>query len=53
MIIAQRAGAYDVTIHSLDETDVSIVTKNVTVDGADITMKFDMNTDPWLDYHRV
>lgn len=53
MMIAKRAGGYDVTIHSLDETDVPIVTTNVSVDGREVTMKFDMNADPWLDYHRV
>lgn len=53
MVIAKSVDTYSVTIHSLDETDVPIVTKNVTVDGSDVTMKFDMNTDPWLNYHRV
>ncbi|MGB6984880.1 MAG: alpha/beta hydrolase [Candidatus Aquilonibacter sp.] len=53
MVITKHTGVYDVAIHSLDETDVPIVTKNVKVDGANVTMAFDMNTDPWLDYHRI
>lgn len=53
MVITKNRGTYDVTIDSIDETDVPIVTKNVKIDGANVTMTFDMNTDPWLDYHRV
>jgi non-heme chloroperoxidase len=53
MVVTKHDGTYDVAIHSLDETDVPIVTKNVKVDGRNITMTFDMNSDPWFDYHRV
>ncbi len=53
MVIAKNGPVYGVTIHSIDETDVPIVTKNVTVSGHAVTMKFDMNADPWLDYHRL
>jgi non-heme chloroperoxidase len=53
MVITKSNGTYDVTIHSIDETDVPIVTRNVRVDGSNLTMTFDMNTDPWLNYHRV
>jgi non-heme chloroperoxidase len=53
MVITKHDGMYDVTIHSIDETDVPIVTRTVKVDGPNVTMTFDMNTEPWLDYHRV
>lgn len=53
MVITQRNGSYDVAIHSIDESDVPIVTRNVKVDGSNVTMTFDMNTDPWFDYHRI
>ena len=53
MEIAKSGSVYSVTIHSIDETDVPIVTNEVTIKGNAVTVKFDMNTDPWIDYHRV
>lgn len=49
-----RAGAgYDVKIYSAKESYVPIASRNVTIDGSSITVAFDMNSDPWLDYHRT
>jgi non-heme chloroperoxidase len=53
MVITRSDGGYDVTIHSIDESDVPIVTHNVKIEGSNVTMTFDMNTDPWIDYHRI
>lgn len=53
MTITKDRGTYDVVIHSVDESEVPIVTHNVSVNGNTIVMKFDMNSDPWMDYHRV
>lgn len=53
MTIAKDHRTFDVVIHSVDESEVPIVTHNVSVRGSDVVMKFDMNSDPWLDYHRV
>lgn len=53
MVITRSHSGYDVTIHSIDETDVPIVTNKVTIDGSSVAMRFDMNTDPWMDYHRL
>ncbi|HEV7179441.1 MAG TPA: alpha/beta hydrolase [Candidatus Baltobacteraceae bacterium] len=53
MAIAKSNGGYEVTIHSIDESEVPIVTHNVKINGSTITMTFDMNTDPWMDYHRI
>jgi len=53
MEITKSGDKYNVSIHSIDETDVPIVTHNVRVNGSNVTMIFDMNTDPWSDYHRV
>ncbi|HET9030461.1 MAG TPA: alpha/beta hydrolase [Candidatus Aquilonibacter sp.] len=53
MRISKRGGVYDVKIYSTQESDVPIATRNVTVNGSTVTMKFDMNTDPWMDYHRI
>lgn len=53
MTIGQSGGQYSVVIHSIDESDVPIVTHNVRVEGRDVTMIFDMNASPWIDYHRV
>lgn len=53
MQITKEGSAYDVVIHSLDESDVPIITKNVSIRGNAVTMKFDMNTSPWDDYHRL
>ena len=52
-ITRDRGGAIRATIHSIDETDVPIVSKTVTVKGSTVTMTFDMNAAPWLDYHRL
>jgi non-heme chloroperoxidase len=53
MVITKSNGTYNVTIDSIDESDVPIVTHNVKIEGSNVTMTFDMNTDPWIDYHRV
>jgi len=53
MVITKSDGTYDVTIHSIDESEVPIVTHKVKVNGSTVTMTFDMDTGPWLDYHRV
>ena len=53
MQITKTAGTYDVVIHSLDESEVPIVTKTVSIHGNAVMMKFDMNTPPWVNYHRV
>lgn len=53
MVITKSNGTYSVTIHSIDESDVPIVTHDVKIDGSNVTMTFDMNTTPWLDYHRI
>ena len=53
MQITKAGRGYHAVIHSIDETDVPIITSNVMVHGNTITLKFDMNTDPWSDYHRV
>jgi non-heme chloroperoxidase len=53
MRIVKSGSTYAVTIYSPKESDVPLVTHNVSVDGANITMTFDMNSDPWMDYHRV
>lgn len=52
MRITKTNGVYDIKIYSTKESDVPIATRNVKVDGSAITMTFDMNTDPWMDYHR-
>jgi len=53
MIITKNLGGYNVAIHSIDESDVPIVTHDVSVRGSAVVMKFDMNTDPWTDYKRT
>jgi pimeloyl-ACP methyl ester carboxylesterase len=53
MQITKKGGTYGVVIHSLDESDVPIVTNNVSMHGSAVTMKFDMSTWPWMDYHRL
>jgi non-heme chloroperoxidase len=55
MNLAQRGPNNELvaTIHSIDESDVPIVSKTVTVTGSSIEMTFDMNTEPWFDYHRT
>lgn len=53
MRITKTGGRYDVKIYSTQESEVPIATRNVKIVGSTITMAFDMNTDPWLDYHRT
>ncbi|HEY2475208.1 MAG TPA: alpha/beta hydrolase, partial [Candidatus Cybelea sp.] len=53
MRITKAGGGYDVKIYSTRESEVPITTRNVKIDGSTITMAFDMNSDPWLDYHRT
>ena len=53
MRIAKAASGYDVKIYSTEESEVPIATRDVTIDGSTITMRFDMNSDPWLNYHRT
>ena len=40
-------------IYSTQESEVPIATRNVRIDASTITMAFDMNSDPWLNYHRT
>ena len=53
MRITKAGSGYDVKIYSTQESEVPIATRNVQVDGSTITMTFDMNSDPWLDYQRT
>jgi pimeloyl-ACP methyl ester carboxylesterase len=53
MRIAKAGSGYDVKIYSTEESEVPIATRNVKIDGSTITMAFDMNSDPWLNYHRT
>ncbi len=53
MRITKTGGGYDVKIYSTQESEVPIATRNVKIDGSTITMVFDMNSDPWLNYHRT
>jgi len=53
MRITKAGSGYDVQIFSTKESEVPIATRNVKIDGSTITMAFDMNSDPWLNYHRT
>lgn len=53
MEITPLGSGISVKIHSVDETDVPLTTNNVTVWGSTLTMRFDMNSAPWIDYHRT
>jgi non-heme chloroperoxidase len=53
MRITRAASGYDVQIYSTQESEVPLATRNVQIDGSTITMTFDMNSDPWLNYHRT
>ncbi|HTA38294.1 MAG TPA: alpha/beta hydrolase [Candidatus Acidoferrales bacterium] len=53
MRITKAGSGYDVKIYSAQESEVPIATRNVKIDGSTITMAFDMNSDPWLNYHRT
>lgn len=53
MFIAKAGSGYDVKIYSTQESEVPIATRNVKIDGSRITMAFDMNSDPWINYHRT
>lgn len=53
MLITQSHGGWNVVVHAIDESDVPLVTHDVTVRGSDIRIRFDMNTEPWFDYHRL
>jgi len=53
MRITKAGSGYDVKIYSTQESEVPIATRNVKIDGSTITMAFDMNSDPWLNYHRT
>jgi non-heme chloroperoxidase len=54
MDISRREPSTEIiaTIHSIDESDVPIVSKTITVSGSSIKMIFEMNTEPWFDYRR-
>jgi non-heme chloroperoxidase len=51
--ITKAGSGYDVKIYSTQESEVPIETRNVKIDGSKVTMAFDMNSDPWLNYHRT
>ena len=53
MRITKTGGGYDVKIYSVQESEVPIATRNVKIDGSTVTMAFDMNNDPWINYHRT
>ena len=53
MRITKAGNGYDVKIYSTQESEVPIATRNVRIDGSTIAMAFDMNSDPWLNYHRT
>ncbi len=53
MDITKAKGRYSVVVHSIDESEVPIVTHNVTISGTTVTMRFDMNVEPWTDYRRI
>ncbi len=53
MEISKANGRWNVVVHAIDESDVPLVTHDVTVRGSDIRMRFNMNTEPWFDYHRL
>lgn len=53
MRITKAGSGYDVKIYSAQESEVPIATRNVKIDGSTIRMAFDMNSDPWLNYHRI
>jgi non-heme chloroperoxidase len=53
MRITRAGSGYDVQIYSTQESEVPIATSDVKVDESTITMAFDMNSDPWLNYHRI
>jgi pimeloyl-ACP methyl ester carboxylesterase len=53
MRITKTGSGYDVKIYSTQESEVPIATRDVRIDGSTVTMAFDMNTDPWLNYHRT
>jgi non-heme chloroperoxidase len=53
MRITKAGSGYDVKIYSTQESEVPIATRNVKIDGSTITMAFDMNSDPWLNYRRT
>ncbi|MGC1335876.1 MAG: alpha/beta hydrolase, partial [Candidatus Cybelea sp.] len=53
MRITKAGNGYDVQIYSTQESEVPIATRNVRIDGSTIAMAFDMNSDPWLNYHRT
>jgi non-heme chloroperoxidase len=53
MRITKAGSGYAVKIYSTLESEVPIATRNVKIDGSTITMAFDMNSDPWLNYHRT
>ena len=53
MRITKAGSGYDVQIYSTQESEVPIATRNVRIDGSTIAMAFDMNSDPWLNYHRT
>ncbi|MGC9992760.1 MAG: alpha/beta hydrolase [Candidatus Cybelea sp.] len=53
MRITKAGSGYDVKIYSTQESEVPIATRNVRIDGSRIMMAFDMNSDPWLNYHRT
>ena len=53
MRITKAGSGYDVKIYSTQESEVPIATRNVKIDGSTITMAFDLNSDPWLNYCRT
>jgi hypothetical protein len=53
MRITKAGSDYDVKIYSTQESEVPIATHNVKIAGSTVTMAFDMDSDPWLNYHRT
>lgn len=52
-ITRDASGGLHAIIYSPDETDAPIRPRSVTLDGSQLTIRIDMNSDPWLDYHRT
>lgn len=53
MEITKTRGGWNVVVHAIDESDVPLVTQDVTVRDYDVRIRFNMNTEPWFDYHRL
>ncbi|MBV8637431.1 MAG: alpha/beta hydrolase [Candidatus Eremiobacteraeota bacterium] len=53
MEITKAHGRWNVIVHAIDESDVPLVTQDVTVRNSGVRMRFNANAEPWFDYHRL